>query len=388
MYKGPYSYSRIERYLKCPLSFKLAYIDKVPMPETPSLRVGSAFHSIAEDFLKKFHSDGFISPDEQRKAVLSLLEEKEAEMSETEVLDLRTMVDGWFSSFVPESDVEEPEIEMSTAVNREFSPVEWMDPDVFSRLKIDYLYFRNGRKLVVITDWKTDRYLPPQSVIEKSLQLKLYGFFTYILFPEVKDVVIRLFYVKYGVPRTKELDVEEALDVRDRLFSIIDKIEKDQKFSARVGSHCSYCPFTGVCPFFRRAAEGSGSVVVNTPKEALELASQLRLLEERQKQIREALKAWVEKNGRVVVGDTALDFWPEERLSFDPPKVAEILMDSGVPREEVWKVMSVTKTSLNKLKKEHKETVEKILEAAPKNFTTKFKFGRIEEAEKEEGKNE
>jgi hypothetical protein len=46
------SYSSLSHYLLCGYSWRLHYLDKVPVPTAPALVVGSAFHDVAESYIK------------------------------------------------------------------------------------------------------------------------------------------------------------------------------------------------------------------------------------------------------------------------------------------------------------------------------------------------
>jgi len=50
------SYSSLNHYLLCGHSWRLHYIEKVPVPTAPALIVGSAFHDMAESYIKSGES--------------------------------------------------------------------------------------------------------------------------------------------------------------------------------------------------------------------------------------------------------------------------------------------------------------------------------------------
>ncbi len=58
MTRGPYSYSRLATFKKCPAKFKFAYIDKVDVPfiPSPAMERGTAIHDSLEQFMQG-HSD-------------------------------------------------------------------------------------------------------------------------------------------------------------------------------------------------------------------------------------------------------------------------------------------------------------------------------------------
>ena len=46
------SYSSISTWLMCPRSWKYRYLDRVPVPTSPALMFGSAFHNTVEEYLR------------------------------------------------------------------------------------------------------------------------------------------------------------------------------------------------------------------------------------------------------------------------------------------------------------------------------------------------
>ena len=51
--RGPYSYSRLATFKKCPAKFKYSYIDKVDMPfeVSPAMERGTEIHNSLEAFM-------------------------------------------------------------------------------------------------------------------------------------------------------------------------------------------------------------------------------------------------------------------------------------------------------------------------------------------------
>ena len=83
-------------------------------------------------------------------------------------------------------------------------------------------------------------------------------------------------------------------------------------------------------------------------EQAEKAASLLLTLQKMEKELTTRLKDWVKENGSIQVGD--LLYGPNQAVSydFDPEQVTAVLLEAGLSREEVWPLLSITKTNLEK----------------------------------------
>jgi hypothetical protein len=90
-------------------------------------------------------------------------------------------------------------------------------------------------------------------------------------------------------------------------------------------------------------------VLAPTNREQAEKAASLLLtLQKMEKELATRLKVWVKGNGPVRVGD--LIYGPNQATSYDldPQVVTCSLLEAGLSRGEVWPLLSITKTNLEK----------------------------------------
>lgn len=85
-----------------------------------------------------------------------------------------------------------------------------------------------------------------------------------------------------------------------------------------------------------------------TREQAEKAASLLLTLQKMEKELTARLKEWARENGFIRVGD--LVYGPAQAVSydFDPEQITAALLEAGLSREEIWPLLSITKTNLEK----------------------------------------
>ena len=134
----------------------------------------------------------------------------------------------------------------------------------------------------------------------------------------------------------------EELDAR------IEVIEADKTFNPTPGSFCGMCGVTAHCPVMSKALAPVEVLAPATREQAEKAASLLLTLQKMEKELAARLKEWVKENGPVQVGDMV--YGPAQVVSYDldPEQVTAVLLEAGLAREEVWPLLSITKTNLER----------------------------------------
>jgi len=65
-----------------------------------------------------------------------------------------------------------------------------------------------------------------------------------------------------------------------------------------------------------------------------------------EKELATRLKDWVKEHGPLAVGDMVYAASPVVSYDLDSQKVTTILLNAGLFREDVWPLLSITKTNL------------------------------------------
>jgi hypothetical protein len=272
-----------------------------------------------------------------------------------------------------------PGVELRLAFNRQWQPTGYFDPDVYFRMVIDFCYQQDY--LAVIQDWKTNWVIP--ETVSKNLQLRIYGWGAMSLYPQVEEILLRLHFLRYGLNKEIMLYPQDLIGVPEMIEAKINQIESDKKFEPTPGSFCGMCGVTAHCPVMANALVPVNILYPTSREEAEKATTLLLAIRQMNKELTANLKAWTEERGPVRVGD--LIYGPKETLEydFDPKTITDqIIGEIGEEnKEEAWRVLSISKTKLEKglRKLKQKKLLEGILATAPTIPGYEFKFQKAKD---------
>lgn len=390
----PLSWTKIKTRRVCALNYRRAYIDRAVQITGAPAETGLGFHELAEAH------PGTDASDETK--LLAALTRKAAVMDESPAADLRSIVrrvverGGLPGLPADATDVAE---ELAIALTRDGRRVDWDSKEAFFRCRIDRFYRENGGSLAVVRDWKTARV-----VDDPDDQGRFYAWAVAVLFPDVEEVVVEFYFVRFSMrPRTRLYDAEE---LRQTVPAELDAIAEDlatraaaDDWPARVSDHCRVCSFVTSCPKFKDRI--SPFLTINSEADARTAAEQLAIVSGQKSALEKALKGWCLLHGSVDCGDEVLGFIGREKQTVpDALQAFRWFKARGLDGAEIWLHLSLGKTALSKLvtkaiasvpRKERREAREameaELLEAGVLEATTGSSFrrrGKKVEAEADE----
>ena len=247
--------------------------------------------------------------------------------------------------------MEAPGVENKLGFDKNWSPVGFLDPEARFRWVLDF-HFRQA-VLAVVIDWKSNRIITEMDPQNIPLQLRIYGWgLKKAVYPDAQEILLRLHFLRFGENRQVLLTADVLATVPDELDAMIARIESDTKFEPTPGSFCGWCGVTAHCP---EAANALVPVEIMHPvnhEDAVEAAKLLLAMQVMSKAIKEHLKAYVEANGPIVVGDMVYGPYTTNTYDLNPQEITGYLLDKGLDREAVWGLLSLSKDSLEKGSKE------------------------------------
>jgi len=258
------------------------------------------------------------------------------------------------------------------AFDRKWRPVKFDSKRARFRMVIDF-HFRQG-ELGVIVDWKTSRAMDGA---EKNLQLMAYGWgLKQAVYPDIKEVLLRLHFLRYGREREVLLEPGDLEGVPDLLEDKIRVIEKDKTFDPNPGSFCGTCGVTAYCPVMTKALVPVEVLAPATREQAEKAAALLLTLQQMEKELAARLKDWVREHGPVQVGDLTYGPTTITTYDLDAKAVVEFLLHEGLDREAIWPLLNITKTGLERgLKKlRRQDLLESILSLSNRKTTERIDF--------------
>lgn len=351
------TWTKIKLLRTCPLMCKRAYLDRAPEAASVPLERGSACHEWLEEIQRRLMTGEDLTQEDLyhalvRRAAL-LNEEAAADLRE---IAAKVIARGW----VPElpSDATDVAVERPWAVREDRTPCDFEDPDALVRSLFDRVYIENAGATGVIDDWKTNRVIAPDWD-----QLRLYGWGLLCHEPGLGEVVGRLHFLRYGAVRiapAKLMDPARLrVEVPAELVAVRDDIDRRMatgEWEPRVSSACHWCSYQNSCPAFK--CEFPPVDPIGSPEEAFRRAGELVVMEAMAKGLRDSLKAWVDANGDIPLGDEVVGYSRVEKKSVANPREAmrflrKALADRGYAGEPadavLWDNLSLPKAGLWKI---------------------------------------
>ncbi len=365
--KNPqYSFSRLDLYERCPWAYKTVHIDKIPRAKSEALQTGTVMHQLVADYLERLIASTQLTDWEWAQGA-------SPKKPVTQVSEMVEMWERFYQTFTLPPVMDSPGVENKLAFDADWQPCEFFSEAAYFRMVIDF-HFRQ-EALGVIIDWKTNRAMP--QTVEKDLQLRTYGWdLKQALYPDIEEVLLRLHFLRYGKEREVLLTHLDLAAVPDELKARIEVIEADHTLTPTPGSFCGWCGVTAHCPVMAQALTPVEVMAPVTREQAQKAASLLLTLQKMEKDLAARLKDWVRENGPIQAGDLVFSSSQATSYDLDPQLVAMTLLEAGLGREEVWPLLSVNKTNLEKglRKLRRKDLIELALSTGTPRVSEKIEF--------------
>lgn len=203
----PWSYSQYATFQTCRLAVRFKYVDKkAEAPRAASDR-GTKIHDLCEQHVK---SKGVVGG----------------------------VPDVWRPSFQRLIDVG-ANAELKLGVDRDWRLVDWFDPKIWIRAKLDAHFA--VRAIANVIDYKTGRVYP-----DHPFQADLYSVMAFSLAPKLKLARSEMWYLDQGPDATIKAEVK-ANEVKARRMHWVKAVEpmlQEKDFPAMPGRHCSWCGYS------------------------------------------------------------------------------------------------------------------------------------------------
>lgn len=371
-----YSYSKLDTYSKCPQAYKYKYEDKLRAPDTVPLILGTAIHAAIEQYLKHLIK---VKRQTDITEFDRVTQEIKDALPEDVLEEFTDICERFQDSFMLSNPEMETYIEAEYAFDKDWNLVPWDSENAWFRAKIDLAQV--DKENAIITDWKSNRVIPPQSAIDDSFQLDVYSLVMSLVFPKVQELDVNLYFARYSASRTSTRNLKDAVKTKAKIERMANKIETAKVFPAKVSSQCEYCEYKGLCTTFKSHLADLNIEDIATPADAQKLAKKTYLMEIALKEAKNKLKAYIDTNGPVEVEDEKIDYWPTETTSFpDSEGLVLHMISQGIPKTSIWANLKLSKTAVEKILKGKKDLQEEALAKFSKVVTsTRFEFRKITE---------
>jgi len=352
------SFSRLDNFERCPLSYKLRYIDKVPEIKGVALDTGSKVHEVLERYLKAIRQ---MKMPQYDKDLLRDIASQYTVEDETSIAGLLSKVD--FNEIIPINLMNYSSIELRIAVDESWQPVTWDSPLGFYRGIIDAIVYNPSRKILYITDWKTNRNLSAN-----PLQLRSYAALAHAVLSDQLDInefIVRFYYLRLGVAKEKSFSPTEILWAMDDLSVRLNRMLSATEYPPQLNEYCGYCGVRKSCTLYQEAIEKGSEE--NIPIE--EAVIRYEMSDTIRKDYGKLVKSYVEENGDIDLGEgrryglqvtqkrkidsEKLAFWLRKHPEVDPYEIIsrgsfQLKTLSSLPIEEVVTIVPETRLQITR----------------------------------------
>lgn len=341
--------------ISCPKRFYEIYEREDPIEDSSdeALR-GQGFHETAKRYIHRLASQGLQTDAEELQQALQdtiiglrlpahLIKEVEA-LAERWALTFELNLDAYLLA-------EETQI-------LEEEGLQWTPDLVYAR----------GSELEQI-DWKTYWSGITDNDVKKQFQAQSYVWMAAKKWPGFENYRFTFNYPRLGYSSTATWTVDEVdeleIIVKSRV-SVINSCRESGEWNAIPGSQCMYCRLD--CPVKDHASLDVSRV--KNAKDAESIAGELMVFDKATSARRNALKAWCDEHGPVLVNDVQWGFTGSDIMQFPANDVIRILDRHGVQDKNFY----VTKSALRPYlaTKKHEEVGKELSEIAVTKKRTVF----------------
>jgi RecB family exonuclease len=376
------SFSRLQRFEQCPLSFKLHYVDRLPSAPGIELRFGKAVHWTLEQLVGEHTLDRKAEP----LSIDHALDLWQVAWTNEGLTGVGLFGEGTeiVKSFCRGEGIVDPRDVL--AVERAFELPIGRFKVVGSIDRID----RIDDFTIRVRDYKTNRLVFSRDEVTESLQLSLYQMAAQALFPWARTIELQFDMLRHDL-RLKTSRTPEQLEAARRyVIAVGEQTESAREYPARPNSNCVYCDHKAQCRAYADAVAGKRSFVAQdlgdleaVAREREEVARIAKIAYARKSELEEVLKARLGEAERLELAGMRYQVVPTCTTDYPLEPTLKLLQDAtGLPRDTlVAKLASVDRDALQRLIKDLGERLPRPrvtmlkaeLEArASKSFTPRF----------------
>ena len=344
------SFSRINRWENCRLSYKFYYLDKVGAETTQPMALGNVVHAALEAIGRQWQAGQVETPE----AVSSIYKKA---FSEGKAIGLSAYGDGlgivqrYVSGLQQTPNVVE---------------VEWhFDFDVGKHSLSGFVdRIDEGPDGLEIIDYKTNHALYTSDELHGSLQLSIYAEAVRQQFkPKQEEFPVAFEMVRHGIRQQSRRDVHQLKEAMAYVESVGDQIEAAEEFPPTVSANCASCEFRRICPAYQKAltdkhevAQVDGGDFEAVAKERERLAGLVKILSARKDEVEEIIRKGLDERDSIEAGGMKYRFSSSISITYPIQGAVEALY-SATGQNLISRISTVDKRKLESVLKEIEPTL-------------------------------
>lgn len=238
--------------------------------------------------------------------------------------------------------------------------------------------FELDKDTIVVVDYKTSKTALTDEEAAKDEQLSLYDLAVSKLFPEYKNIILVLDYLRLSPVishRTEEQRVWFGKFV-DELYSQVAELE-EKDIKPRLNMFCGWCDYKNYCQKYCDAISDKDLLVKPLDsmddnefvEEWIRFGNVRKMVDayKRELSMHASNRARENDNTNIVGSDHVLYKVQSSRVYYDAGTVM-----NTIPKQDAVKMLSVNKTALDKYLLDHPEHSDKVNETAKVSFAASF----------------
>lgn len=344
------SFSRLQRFEQCPLSFRLHYIDQRKAEPGVPLRFGKAVHAVLETLVREAVATRSTGP----LSVARAIELWGPEWAKANLVGLELFTQGVaiLKQFVRDEGVLDPSTVLAT--EKEFR----LEIGGFSVLGfIDRVNWID-EETVEVVDYKTNHQLFTRDEVDASLQMSLYELAARQLWPWAKKVRLTFWMLRHGLRQTTTRTADELEAAKAYVEAMGKQTETASEYPARLHSGCTYCDHRSACPAYAEVLDGSREVVhddlADLEQIAVErerVATRVRILQAHKTELEKVIKNHLKNESELVAGGVRYSMFNVASVNHPLESTVRILSEATQrsPEEITREIAIVDNDALKRL---------------------------------------
>ncbi len=355
----------IKDFLQCELKVVFRYDRGVLSMKNDHAKIGIGVHTALEQFVRRMlHKKSFPDATDYDFAIAAFMNSATEEGLENMSFytDGKTMVTEFIDRFDPSEEV--------LAVEKRFRLT---TPDGVPIVGAMDKVVKINEDTIAVIDYKTARNAMTTWELQDDIQLSMYDFAASLLWPEYKNRLLFLDYVRINkrapTYRTDE-DRETFNEFLNSIWLQMQKLEETE-VKGKINSLCGWCDYKSYCPAYATFMKSKPTEMTPLPdmtdSEFLEhwdnVTVKKSILENRQRELKMiATKKFMEGQDIRAEGKE-LHSTQASRTNYDVGQVMEL-----IPQEALASMLNVNKAKLDRYSKEDPDLKTKLQRIAQVNY--------------------
>jgi putative RecB family exonuclease len=347
------SFSRLERFERCPKSFKLKYIEGVPSDPGPELRFGKAMHWTLENLVAEHCIDG-------REGALPLdlaLTLWQIAWNYSDLSGVALFAEGeeMIRTFVRREGIVHPGDVLG--IEKKFGLTIGRFEVVGSIDRVDVV----NATTIRIRDYKTNQAIFGKDEVEDSLQLSLYAMAAQAIWPWATTIELEFHMLRHDLRLRTSRTPEQLAAARRYIEAMGTKTETATDYPARLRPTCVNCDYRKQCNAYLEARDERRDVfpvdladLDAVSKERETFATIAKIASARKAEMEDVIRARLDEAAEVVAGGVRYTLQHAASVEYPlEPTLEALEKATGLSRVDLLlRLASIEKDSLAKLLKD------------------------------------